>query len=101
MYGYQLLTPVTQVSHLSNGGTLVQPAGLWRGEGESRSLGKGVGAAFALGLPRGPGPSVPGAGKGVGAEQAETGPLFPLAALGWGWGSPRVPGWGLGPRQAE
>lgn len=39
-----------------------------------------------------------GRARGWGPEQAETGPLFPLAALGQGWGSPRVLGWGLGPR---
>lgn len=39
--------------------------------------------------------------QGWAPEQAETGPLFPLTALSQGWGSPRVPGWGLGPQQDE
>lgn len=42
-----------------------------------------------------------GQARGWGPEQAETGPLFPLAALAQAWGSPRVLGWGLGPRQTK
>lgn len=60
-------------------------------------MGKGAGAAFARGLPGAWVLLCQGQARGWGPEQAETRPLFPLAALRLGWGSPRVLGWGLGP----
>lgn len=99
MCGSQLLAPLS-VPIFRMGEHLCSRQARGRGKGASHSLGKGRVLLLHSGSLRALVLLCQGQARGWGPEQAETGPLFPLAALGQGWGSPRVPGWGLGPRQA-
>lgn len=83
------------------GDTAVRPAGPWEGEEGGSQCRQRGGGCFGSWAPSGPWSFCARGGQGGGGLSRQRLDLCSLAALGQGWGSPRVLGGGLGPRQAE